>query len=135
MPRRKQTREEIEEVLRDNLRVNATPTAPDDPAGKKRRQSRGRARKRNLNKALEAIQIGGGDENKHTCATITASTIASRVEQAYAIAPVPIDTTPAIDLMARRRRQRNVEQQRRRRAANRCRRRIGIGWETPNGLE
>ena len=57
MPRRKRTREEIEEALRDNERVNATPAAPEEPAAKKRRQARRRTKRCNLNKAFEAIRI------------------------------------------------------------------------------
>ncbi|KAG7384010.1 hypothetical protein PHYPSEUDO_003035 [Phytophthora pseudosyringae] len=94
MPRRKRTREKIEEALRDNLRVNATPVAPEEPSAKKRRQTRLHTNKRNLNKALQAIRIGDGDEDSRPAAaplsTVPAPGIISRMEQPCAVAPVTL---------------------------------------------
>ncbi|GMF62037.1 unnamed protein product [Phytophthora fragariaefolia] len=69
----KRTREEIEQAMRDNERVNATPAAPEEPAAKKRHY--------NLNKEFLALAVG----------TAEASTAAaSRPPVAPAIpAPIP----------------------------------------------
>lgn len=83
MPRRKRTREEIEEALRDNERVNATPAVAEEPAVKKRRQTRRRTNRSNLKKAFQAIQIADED-------AITTTTVEARPTMAFAAIVPPL---------------------------------------------
>ncbi|KAE8915459.1 hypothetical protein PF003_g930 [Phytophthora fragariae] len=53
------TPEEIEQAMRDNERLNATPAAPEEPAVKKRRQARRRSKCYNLNKEFQALNVAG----------------------------------------------------------------------------
>ncbi|KAE8881370.1 hypothetical protein PF002_g16140 [Phytophthora fragariae] len=58
-PKRKRTPEEIEQAIRDNERINATPAAPEEPAAKKRCQARRRSKCYNLNKEFQALDVAG----------------------------------------------------------------------------
>ncbi|GMF54501.1 unnamed protein product [Phytophthora fragariaefolia] len=80
--KKKRTREEIEQAMRDNERVNATPAAPDEPAAKKRRLARRRRKRYNLNKGFQALAVD----------TAQASTAAAGLLQVPAAIPPP---TPA----------------------------------------
>ncbi|GMF54686.1 unnamed protein product [Phytophthora fragariaefolia] len=57
--KRKWTREEIEEALRQNARVNATPAVLEEITEKRKRQRRRANKKRNLLKELEALSVVG----------------------------------------------------------------------------
>ncbi|ETL40354.1 hypothetical protein L916_08443 [Phytophthora nicotianae] len=55
--KRKRTREEIEEALRENERVNATQVGPEDPEDKRRRKARRRQNDSRLNKARRELNL------------------------------------------------------------------------------
>ncbi|ETP44864.1 hypothetical protein F442_08609 [Phytophthora nicotianae P10297] len=55
--KRKRTREEIEEALRENERVNAAPVGPEDPEDKRRRKARRRQNDSRLNKARRELNL------------------------------------------------------------------------------
>ncbi|GMF61168.1 unnamed protein product [Phytophthora fragariaefolia] len=55
--KRKWTREGIQEALRQNSRVNATPAALEETTEKRKRQRRRANKKRNLLKELEALSV------------------------------------------------------------------------------
>ncbi|GMF19872.1 unnamed protein product [Phytophthora fragariaefolia] len=57
--KRKWTREGIEEALRQNARVNATPAEPEEAAVKRKRQQRRASKKHNLIKELDALSVTG----------------------------------------------------------------------------
>ncbi|GMF51351.1 unnamed protein product [Phytophthora fragariaefolia] len=80
--KKKRTREEIEQAMRDNERVNATPAAQEEPSAKKRRQARRRNKRYNLNKEFQALAVD----------TAEASTTAADLPQVPAAVPPP---TPA----------------------------------------
>ncbi|GMF48411.1 unnamed protein product [Phytophthora fragariaefolia] len=57
--KRKGTRETIEEALRQNAHVNATPAELEETTDKRKRQRRRANKKRNLLKELEALSVAG----------------------------------------------------------------------------
>ncbi|KAG7387486.1 hypothetical protein PHYBOEH_008231 [Phytophthora boehmeriae] len=57
--RKKRTREEIQDALAENERVNATPAAPEEQRDRQRRQAKRRRTRYDLNKALRALNLGG----------------------------------------------------------------------------
>ncbi|GMF52107.1 unnamed protein product [Phytophthora fragariaefolia] len=59
--KRKWTREAIEEALRQNARVNATPAALEETTEKRKRQRRRASKKRNLLKEVEALSVVGSE--------------------------------------------------------------------------
>ncbi|KAE8994533.1 hypothetical protein PR001_g20370 [Phytophthora rubi] len=120
--KRKRTREEIEETLRDNDQVNATPAAPEEPAAKKRRQARRRRKRCNLNKEFQALNVG---EEVTTTSVVRSVAAVDAVEEPPAVrsdhpaTEESIPVAPAADPrdMEMHRRAVNAEQARRRRAA------------------
>ncbi|GMF49762.1 unnamed protein product [Phytophthora fragariaefolia] len=80
--KKKRIREEIEQAMRDNERVNAMPAAQEEPSAIKRRQARRRNKRYNLNKEFQALAVG----------TAEASTATAALPQVPAAVPPP---TPA----------------------------------------
>ncbi|GMF47935.1 unnamed protein product [Phytophthora fragariaefolia] len=79
--KKKRTREEIEQAMRDNERVNATPAALEEPAAKKRRQARRRNKRYNLNKEFQAFAL---DATEGTTAAASRPPVTTAVQE-----PVP----------------------------------------------
>jgi hypothetical protein len=113
MVKRKRTREEIEEALRDNARVNSTPAEVEEPAAKNRRRARRRANQSRLSKAFEAIQLAA---EQGITDTTTATDEAGR-ETVRRDSLAPETPAPSTDLIIQQRRERATELRRQRRQA------------------
>ncbi|GMF45630.1 unnamed protein product [Phytophthora fragariaefolia] len=103
--KKKRTREEIEQAMRDNERVNATPAAPEEPAAKKRRQARRRSKRYNLNKEFQALAV---DATEGTTAAASRPPVTTAVQEPVPGTGVPLAPvhTPILAPTV------NVEQQR-----------------------
>ncbi|GMF36103.1 unnamed protein product [Phytophthora fragariaefolia] len=90
--KKKRTREEIEQAMRDNAmrdneRVNATPAAPEEPAAKKRRQARRQSKRYNLNKEFQALAV---DATEGTTAAANRPPVTTAVQESAPGTGVPL---------------------------------------------
>ncbi|KAJ8578180.1 hypothetical protein ON010_g1028 [Phytophthora cinnamomi] len=104
LERNERTSEEIEQAIPDNERINATPAGPEEPTAKTRRQGRRMAKRYNLNKAFQALNV-----------TITAATV-TMVESHVATGNTSDEPPPVRREEPLRSRRRDAERMRARRA-------------------
>ncbi|GMF50133.1 unnamed protein product [Phytophthora fragariaefolia] len=83
----KRTREEIEQAMRDNERLNGTLAAPEEPAAKKRRQARRRSKRYNLNKEFQALAV---DATEGTTAAASRPPVTTAVQEPAPGTGVPL---------------------------------------------
>ncbi|GMF45672.1 unnamed protein product [Phytophthora fragariaefolia] len=103
--KKKRTCKEIEQAMRDNERVNATPAAPEEPAAKNWRQARRRSKRYNLNKEFQALAV---DVTEGTTAAASRPPVTTAVQDPAPGTGVPLAPrhTPILAPTV------NVEQQR-----------------------
>ncbi|GMF53774.1 unnamed protein product [Phytophthora fragariaefolia] len=89
--KKKRMPKEIDQAMRDNERVNATPAASEEPAAEKRRQARLRSKRYNLNNEFQALAV---DATEATTVAVSRPMVAAAVQEPAPGTGVPLAPAP-----------------------------------------